>query len=126
MISGKKSVLIICTGIIVSIGLNNAQIYSDIKKKDICHVPIKLDIPEIEVPAFQWTVLDYDPVPDFSERVLEHIVSWYPAQMEAMSDPDKRLTLRNTVIEGTWADGFQYIPGNEVYLYIEAPDEKNW
>lgn len=126
MISRKKSVLIICTCIMMSIELNNAQVYSDLENKKICHILIKLDTVEIEVPAFQWTLLDYDPVPGFRERVADHIVSWYPAQMEAMTDPDKHLTFRNTVIEGTWADGFQDIPGNEVYLYIEAPDEKNW
>lgn len=89
-------------------------------------MPIKLDISEIEVPAFQWTIFDHDPVPNFSERVIEHIVSWYPAQIEAMSDLEKRLRLRNVVIDGAWADGFQDVPGNEVYLYRGVPDQENW
>jgi len=126
MISAKKSVLIICTGIIVSIGLNNAQIYSDFKNKKICHMPITLDIPEIEVPAFQWAIFDYDPIPNFRKRVADHITSWYSARIEAMTDADKRLEFRNSIIHHVWEDGFEYIPGNKIYLYIGTPDGKNW
>jgi hypothetical protein len=60
MISGKKSVLIVCIGVLLNVGITSAQIYSDLDNKKICHIPITLDIPDVEVPAFQWTFFDGD------------------------------------------------------------------
>lgn len=117
MISCRKAVLILSICIIVNIGLVNAQKYSEIQKKTICHIPITLDIPDIDVPAFQWAIFEQDPVPDFGTRVIEQLTNWYTARIEAITNPDERDEFRKTMMHNIWVDGFADIPGNKVYLY---------
>ncbi len=126
MIPYKKGVLLLCIYIAIWVGVSRAQVYSEFENKKKCHIPITLDIPDIDVPAFIWAIFDYDPMPGYRERILEHIAHWYPSQMNALTDPEKSRKFRNAVIEGTWADGFEFLSGSEVCLYRKAKDVDNW
>jgi len=126
MIPYRKGVLLFCIYIIIWVGISKAQVYSEFENKKRCYIPITLDLPDIDVPAFIWAIFDHDPIPGYRKRIMENIASWYPYQIKTMTDPEKKWKYRNGVIEGTWADGFEFLSGNDVYLYRKAKDVDNW
>jgi hypothetical protein len=81
----KKGLILFCIYIIILVGMSKAQVYSEFENKKICHIPITLDIPDIDVPAFLWAIFDHDPIPGYRERVLEDYASWYPHASEVMT-----------------------------------------
>jgi len=78
-------------------------------------IQISLDSPDINPPAVQWTILDYDPVPQYRGTVKRMRGFIEKRMKEAGSEPRARAE-RSVLMSVYWNDAFKSVTGDRVHL----------
>lgn len=78
-------------------------------------INVQLDMPDLDPPAVQYTFLDYDPIPDFLERVEAYSMH-HNAMLERARNDEEKINFRKSVLRKTWDAAFNDIPGTDVGL----------
>jgi peroxiredoxin len=80
-------------------------------------VAVLLDMPDLKPPALQYAFFDYDPIPEFLERVKAYGIH-HDAMLERARDEREKEDFRKTAIRRTWDGMFNDIPGTDVGLLM--------
>jgi peroxiredoxin/outer membrane lipoprotein-sorting protein len=110
----------------------SGQEIDDAQKKEIWVVTVKLNVPKLDRQALQYAFLDYDPLPDFRDRVQAYSAHHNNMQQRARNENEKQ-SFRKTGIRHNWEAAFADIPGSDVYILTDvntmasnAPSDTLW
>jgi peroxiredoxin/outer membrane lipoprotein-sorting protein len=95
------------------------QEIDDALKKEFWIVTVKLEVPELDRQALQYAYLDYDPLPDFRDRVKAYSMHHNNMQQRARNE-DERQSYRKAGIRRNWEAAFADIQGSDMYLLTDV------
>ena len=88
-------------------------------KQTVWFVKITLDTVEVKVPAIQFASFDYDPLPNFKNRVIERAESYKQMMKDTDNETRKRLA-RESAISYNWDKEFKNITGDKVNVIMHG------
>ena len=118
-----RQILTICAFTVIGVAWNcrvSAQDDADHWRQSTWQIALDLDSPNLVPAAVQWTVLDNDPLADFSDRVRASR-NHYHAQLSEASDDTRKNLIRSSQVRVNWDLGFRQVTGDKVYLLTSAP-----
>jgi hypothetical protein len=89
-------------------------------KQSTWRMTVDLDTPNLVPPAVQWTIVDKDPTPGFSDRVKTS-EGHYRKQLAGAADDATKKIIRSSQMTVNWDLGFKDVSGDKVYLLTSAP-----
>jgi hypothetical protein len=80
----------------------------------------KLDVPNLDPPAIQYSVMSEDPVPVFRARVSKSR-DVHKELVSREASPRQRQLNRSSLMGQTWDEGFRKVTGDQVHLLTPSP-----
>ncbi|WP_146395932.1 hypothetical protein [Pseudobythopirellula maris] len=118
-----RHILTICAFALIGVEWGchvSAQDDVDRWRQSTWQIALDLNTPNLVPAAVQWTVLDNDPLADFSDSVRTS-QSNYHSRLSGASDDTREKLIRLSEMTVNWDLGFRQVTGDKVYLLTSAP-----
>ena len=87
-------------------------------QRETWQMQFDLEMPSLEPQAVQYAILDYDPLPGFTDQVKK-MQKFSRQQLEKAGNEARKDQLRDIQMTVAWNFGFQDVTGDKIYLLIK-------
>ncbi len=130
----RKFIVLIVVYVFLStaVAQANTEKAQDTWNRDYWVIHLTLDMPKLDPHAVQYAFFDYDPIPDFTERVKGYS-KIHNVLIERYQTEEKKQSFRKRRMKTNWDEVFVDVTGDKVYMLSEersissnAPSGKQW